>query len=73
MARESPAGCASLSFDFGFTLWNEERGCTDWNIPLDFVRSSEEWGVEKPSPEFFARIVQLLCRIDGDRVCGRPC
>ena len=27
--------------------------------PLDFVGSSEEWGVEKPSPEFFARLVEL--------------
>ena len=29
------------------------------NIPLDFIGSSEEWGLEKPSPEFFARIVQI--------------
>lgn len=28
------------------------------DAPLDFIGSSEEWGVEKPSPEFFARIVQ---------------
>lgn len=28
------------------------------NAPLDFIGSSEEWGVEKPSLEFFARIVQ---------------
>ena len=28
------------------------------NAPLDFIGSSEEWGVQKPSPEFFARIVQ---------------
>jgi HAD superfamily hydrolase (TIGR01549 family) len=27
--------------------------------PLDFIGSSEEWGVEKPSPEFFARLVEL--------------
>ena len=27
--------------------------------PLDFVGSSEEWGVEKPAPEFFARLVEL--------------
>jgi FMN phosphatase YigB (HAD superfamily) len=26
-------------------------------IPLDLVGSSERWGVEKPSPEFFARLV----------------
>jgi HAD superfamily hydrolase (TIGR01549 family) len=25
---------------------------------LDFIGSSEEWGVAKPAPEFFARIVQ---------------
>lgn len=29
------------------------------NVPLDFVGSSEEWGVEKPSPEFFAHIVRI--------------
>ena len=29
------------------------------NVPIDFIGSSEEWGVEKPSPEFFARIVQV--------------
>jgi HAD superfamily hydrolase (TIGR01549 family) len=29
------------------------------NLPLDFIGSPEEWGVEKPSPEFFARIVQI--------------
>jgi HAD superfamily hydrolase (TIGR01549 family) len=29
------------------------------NVPLDFIGSSEEWGVEKPSPEFFARIIQV--------------
>jgi len=28
-------------------------------LPLDFIGSSEEWRVEKPSPEFFARIVQI--------------
>jgi HAD superfamily hydrolase (TIGR01549 family) len=26
---------------------------------VDYVGSSQEWGVEKPSPEFFARIVHL--------------
>ena len=29
------------------------------NVPLDFIGSSAEWGVEKPSPEFFSRIVQI--------------
>jgi HAD superfamily hydrolase (TIGR01549 family) len=28
-------------------------------VPLDFVGSSEEWGVEKPSPLFFARLMEL--------------
>lgn len=37
--------------DFSNTL----RGM---NAPLDFISSSEEWGVEKPSPEFFAHIVR---------------
>lgn len=29
------------------------------NVPLDFIGSSEEWGVEKPSPDFFAQIVRI--------------
>lgn len=29
------------------------------NAPLDFIGSSEEWGVQKPSPEFFTHIVRL--------------
>ena len=31
----------------------------DMNLPLDFIGSSDEWGVEKPCPEFFARIAQV--------------
>jgi len=29
------------------------------NAPLDFIASSDEWGVEKPSPEFFSHIVRV--------------
>jgi len=29
------------------------------NAPIDFIGSSEEWGAEKPSPEFFARIAEV--------------
>lgn len=36
------------------------------NLPLDFIGSSEEWGVEKPSPEFFERIVRLTCVRAGE-------
>jgi HAD superfamily hydrolase (TIGR01549 family) len=35
------------------------RTLAEMNLPLDFISSSEEWGVEKPSPEFFGRIVQI--------------
>ena len=40
------------------------------NAPLDFIGSSEEWGVEKPSPEFFARLVQTAGVLPyvGDRL-----
>jgi FMN phosphatase YigB (HAD superfamily) len=38
--------------DFGRTL-------RKMNLPLDFVGSSEEWGIEKPPREFFARIAQV--------------
>jgi len=40
------------------------------NLPLDFVGSWEERGVEKPSPDFFTRIVQSLGEIAyvGDRI-----
>jgi HAD superfamily hydrolase (TIGR01549 family) len=29
------------------------------NLPVDFVASSARWGVEKPAPEFFARVAEL--------------
>jgi HAD superfamily hydrolase (TIGR01549 family) len=29
------------------------------NAPIDFIGSSEEWGVEKPSAEFFVRIAEV--------------
>ena len=41
---------------------------------MDFVASSADWGVEKPSPEFFVRVVEASgCRPEqiayvGDRV-----
>jgi FMN phosphatase YigB (HAD superfamily) len=38
---------------------------------VDFVASSERWGVEKPSPEFFARIVsEAGCAPDEIRYVG---
>jgi FMN phosphatase YigB (HAD superfamily) len=33
---------------------------------VDFVGSSERWGVSKPSPEFFARIANELQRPPGE-------
>jgi HAD superfamily hydrolase (TIGR01662 family) len=30
------------------------------DVPLDFVASSESWGVQKPDPAFFARIASEL-------------
>ncbi len=44
------------------------------NLPVDLIGTSDTWGVEKPSPEFFARIVQELgCKAEeilyvGDRL-----
>jgi HAD superfamily hydrolase (TIGR01549 family) len=29
------------------------------NLPVDLIASSASWGVEKPSPEFFARVAAL--------------
>jgi FMN phosphatase YigB (HAD superfamily) len=37
------------------------------NLPADAIAVSEEWGVAKPSPEFFARVVDLA-RCDRDRI-----
>ena len=34
-----------------------ERALQQFGLPVDFVASSESWRVEKPSPEFFERIV----------------
>lgn len=35
-----------------------ERTLRAMDIPVDVVASSEAWGVEKPSPEFFRRVVE---------------
>jgi FMN phosphatase YigB (HAD superfamily) len=46
-------GVAGNQFaDFANTL-------RDMKAPLDFIGSSEEWGVQKPSLDFFARIVRI--------------
>jgi len=37
-----------------------ERMVRDLALPVDFVASSQRWGVEKPSPKFFQRIVDEL-------------
>lgn len=44
------------------------------DLPVDLIGTSDGWGVEKPSPEFFARIVKELgCKAEeilyvGDRL-----
>jgi FMN phosphatase YigB (HAD superfamily) len=41
---------------------NQSAQLEDWirsqDLPVDVVASSASWGVEKPSPEFFARVVE---------------
>ena len=36
-----------------------ERLLADLGLPVDWVATSEGWGVEKPDPAFFARIARL--------------
>ncbi|MFE3222904.1 HAD family hydrolase [Nocardia sp. NPDC059228] len=44
------------------------------NLPTDFIATSDDWGVEKPSVEFFERVVEVApCGADeivyvGDRI-----
>ncbi|MGY2063308.1 HAD family hydrolase, partial [Nocardia gipuzkoensis] len=44
------------------------------NLPTDFIATSDDWGVEKPSPEFFAKVVETApCSAEqivyvGDRI-----
>lgn len=44
------------------------------NLPTDFIATSDDWGVEKPSLDFFAKIVEVApCSADeivyvGDRI-----
>ena len=42
---------------------NQPEGVEDvlraMNLPVDLIASSAGWGVEKPSPEFFARVAAL--------------
>jgi FMN phosphatase YigB (HAD superfamily) len=42
----------------GNTSAETERLIERAGLPADFVGSSESWGVEKPSPAFFARVVE---------------
>jgi FMN phosphatase YigB (HAD superfamily) len=35
-----------------------ETALADANTPADFIASSARWGVEKPSPLFFAKVVE---------------
>ncbi|WP_280387925.1 HAD family hydrolase [Nocardia wallacei] len=43
-------------------------------LPTDFIATSDDWGVEKPSAEFFAKVVEVApCRAEeivyvGDRI-----
>ena len=47
-----------------FADFVEELGQDKYS--LDFVGSSEQWGVDKPSPDFFARIVRLAGVLPGE-------
>lgn len=44
------------------------------DLPTDFIATSDDWGVEKPSPEFFAKVVEAApCAAEqiiyvGDRI-----
>ncbi|MFI7003165.1 HAD family hydrolase [Nocardia sp. NPDC050175] len=44
------------------------------DLPADFIATSDDWGVEKPSAEFFAKVVEVApCTVDqivyvGDRI-----
>lgn len=35
------------------------RALEAMDLPVDSIRTSDEWGVEKPRPEFFARVAEL--------------
>ena len=34
-----------------------ERVLSEFGLPVSFIASSAEWGVAKPSPEFFAKVI----------------
>jgi FMN phosphatase YigB (HAD superfamily) len=36
------------------------------NLPVDFIASSARWGVEKPSPAFFARVAEAAGAPESD-------
>jgi FMN phosphatase YigB (HAD superfamily) len=42
----------------GNTSADTERFLIEAGVPADFISSAATWGVEKPSPEFFARVVE---------------
>jgi HAD superfamily hydrolase (TIGR01549 family) len=43
----------------------EER-MREWGLPVDFIASSEGWGVAKPDPKFFARVAEATGSPPGE-------
>ena len=54
----------AVFFDVGEAIVDESRVygaeaiLRSLGLPVDVIGTSEGWGVEKPSPEFFARVVE---------------
>ncbi len=42
-----------------------EEILTSLDLPVDVIGTSDGWGVEKPSPEFFARLVEQAGCVPG--------
>lgn len=56
-----------IAFDLGETLVDETENWGRWapvpyiaTLPVDVRATSAEWGVAKPSPEFFTRMTREL-------------
>ncbi|GAA2903879.1 HAD family hydrolase [Streptosporangium fragile] len=65
--------CLTALWDLGFELvvaGNQPPQARDalaaMNLPVDAIHTSDGWGVAKPAPEFFARVVEVTGREPGE-------
>ena len=72
-ARRASRSCGAAATGSGSPATRAKAAYDRIELDVDFVASSADWGVEKPAPAFFARVVEACgCRAGADRLRRRP-